>query len=38
MCNRIVSKAVKYYDEIAHQYSKNVYEKVRGELLETIFS
>ena len=38
MCNRIVAKAVKYYDEIAHQYSNNVYEKVRGELLETLFS
>lgn len=35
-CNEIIDQAVNYYNEVAHQYDKNVFKKIQGELLESL--
>ena len=35
-CKGIMTSAIKHYDEFAHQYDKEVFEKVRKDLLAQV--
>ena len=35
-CTEIIREAVNHYDELGHQYDKNVYEKTRKELVSSL--